>query len=33
MDVQGTEMVGKQQRRSFRKGQEAAPLFLCNRKY
>ena len=27
MDVQGTEMIGKQLRRSFRKGQEAAPLF------
>ena len=27
MDVQGTEMVGKQLRRSFRKGQETVPLF------
>ena len=27
MDVQETKMIGKQQRRSVRKGQEAAPLF------
>ena len=27
MDVQGTEMIEKQLWRSFRKGQEAAPLF------
>ena len=27
MDVQGTEMIEKQLRRSFREGQEAAPFF------